>query len=264
MRASTATSMLDLDRAGRCLDGRLKGPPAILKIFLLFILFALGLAGCMEIRVEVQVTLDVQANGSGTFSVAMGMSRGLRNLLQGRDEDPMLLFTRSLSKEDEVIALRRWDDGNLEWVEGSVPFANLKELNQHMQGNELISDFSLVKQKSLLKDRYVLDAIINPLFEDTGESSIDPSSFLDFQLIVRLPGEVVETNGFYDLSSQGVAWSISGKEHETLHAVSEVQSWGNLGILLWVGSAALSLLLLGSVAVAAVWLKKNRGGSRET
>src|SRR3970282_1820043 len=109
--------------------------------------FALGATGCMDVRVEARVTLDVQPNGSGTFSGAMGMSRGLRSLLQGGDEDPMLLFTRSLAGEEQVISLREWDDGELEWVEGSVPFANLRALNQHMQGNELISEFSLVQRQ---------------------------------------------------------------------------------------------------------------------
>ena len=232
--------------------------PAKAILSLLLLLLALGSAGCMDVRVEAQVTIDVQPNGSGSFSAAMGMSRGLRGMLEGRDGDPMLMFTRSLSREGQVISLREWNDGELEWVEGSVPFRDLKELNEQMQGNELISDFALTKQKSLLKDRFVLDAVVNPVIEQTEDSLFDPSRFLDFQVIVRLPGEVVETNGFYDLSSQGVTWSINGKEQQTLHAVSEMKSWSNLSILLWLSSVSLSLFLMGAGILAVVWSKRRK------
>jgi hypothetical protein len=224
-------------------------------IFSLFVML-LGLSSCFNTRVEAQVMIYVEPTGAGTFSAALGMSRDLRNLLGSQGEDPMLAFTRSISSETDIVSLREWTDGELEWVEASFPFSSLRELNKRLENNELISEFSLTKQKTLTKDRFVLNAVINPIVEETDESGLDPSSFLDFRIIAILPGELVETNGLFDVNSGGVSWSINGRDQQTLYAMTEKKSWVNLSILLIPTLLFVGIIGLGSIVFFAIWLNK--------
>lgn len=222
-----------------------------LLTILLFSLVALSLSGCVRAR----VSFDVRPDGSGTVTVAYGMTQQAKALIaaQGETSAHSTGFFK-LDADDPSVSVRQWDEGDYEWTEGTRAFANVDELNTLMKNSGMFEQFSLDHQHGLLKDRFVLDARTKPMDDNVsaGQAAgpdIDPEQFIRFQIGARLPGDIVETNGTREATDPSVLrWQIRLRESTTLHAVSETWNWIPLGL----GGAGAVVLLIGGLVALRV------------
>ena len=206
--------------------------------------------------------LTVNPDGSGTVGAAMGMTVQARNFLTSSSNgDPFQGLLQSLDaspNNGQEVTVRRWTEGEYEWVQGDVALANLAEINERFGDVGLFESFSLRRETGLLQDRFVLEAALEPLgsFGDSlgnEEALYDPAAFIEMQFTVHMPGELVETNGIQDGNNPGaLLWVVDPAETVIVRAVSRTWNWLNVGVL---GGAAsllgLGLIILGAMAVVS-------------
>lgn len=207
--------------------------------------------------VKAQIVIDVQENGSVDMATALGLTTQAKALMGSQGYNPNTLLDEAFSGVDSTVTTRQWTEGEYEWVEGKITLPSLEELNHRMtETNELVQSFTLVKERGLLKDRFVLDAVLEPFNQDletSSDYSFDPSGMLEFRVLVRLPGTLIETNGVYDQNQDAMAWVVNSTSPVSLHAVSELWNWVNIGIM--GGGIGLVLLL---IVIGTVLLTTNR------
>jgi len=231
-------------------------------ILLLALVLVSTLTGCLKVRLAV----DVKSDGSGTVGFALGMTQQAKALVASQGEDPTQILTQDLSKspnEPQDVKISRWTEGEYEWLQGEVVFKDLNDLNERLSQVEYFETFTITRQPGIFRDRFILDARLKPLLENTPESdssdlfNIDPSAFIEFQMTVRLPGDVIETNGVFDgNNSSKMLWTVGSKQAITMHAVSETWNWLNIGII--GGGSILAILATGGMIFIVATSKPKR------
>ena len=221
---------------------------------LLLLVVALALASCLKVRVAV----DVKPDGSGILGLATGMTQQAKALAASQGGDPMQTLAENLSESPsnpQDVKITRWTEGEYEWVQGEVAFKNLDDLNERMSRMDFFETFSITRQPGLFRDRFILNAHLKPLSDSTNASDssglgdIDPSAFIEIQMAVRLPGDVIETNGVFDgKNSSNMLWTVGNKQAITMQATSETWNWLNIGII----SGGIGVLVIGGIGLLSI------------
>lgn len=225
----------------------------VLKAILVAALASLILSGCVKARVEVEVARD----GSGTMSIALGMTQEALSLAGEDGQGLMETLSQEVSREDngEEVTVRRWTEGNYEWVGTTTSFDDLEELNSRLAEVEGFERLSVTRQRGVVRDLYVLDGEIDPLMageEAPEDLFLDPSGMFELQMAVSLPGDVLETNGAFLNESDKMVWTLGTYEPITIRAVSRAWNWTRVGLL--AGAAGLSACGAVVVVVGAMVL----------
>jgi hypothetical protein len=225
-----------------------------LNLFVSLILLCLILvsSGC----IKTQVMLDVHENGLSDMSVAMGLTSQAKALMSTQGTNIDQLMNKSFSNSPSAVTTRHWTDGDYEWIEGKVSSITMEDLNKRLSDNKgMVQSFNLVQEPGLLKNRFVLDMVLQPFADTTGTSNsnqlFDPGGMVEFQMLVRMPGKLIETNGVYDKDQNALAWIADYHSSVTIHAVSEVWNWVNIGILGGGAGLVFILVLIGAV----IWVR---------
>jgi hypothetical protein len=240
----------------------------ILVLFLSVVLI-FNLTGCLKVRLAV----DVKADGSGTVGFALGMTQQAKALASSQGEDPMQILTRDLSESPsnpKDVKISRWTEGEYDWMQGEVAFQNLDELNERMARVEYFESFLITRQPGILRDRFILDARLKPLAENTSDSrssgtlNIDPSAFIEIQMIVRLPGDIIETNGIFDgADTSKLLWTVGSKQAISVSAISETWNWMNI-VVIGGGSLVAFIAIVGVILLIATTRPKRKMGTKKS
>lgn len=225
-------------------------------LFVLACLLALILTSCGNFHLNLQETIDVNADGSGTMGVALGMTQELKSLLSSQGANLTQELSSSLSKgsaDGSNVKVTQWVDGDYSWVKAEKDFKSLNELNNSMQSNSVFQHFMITKTVGILQDEFTLDAELAPLSRvqnpNNGSSLIDPSAFIQFQVSVSLPGQVTQTNGVVNANDPAhMVWDIQSKQPVSMNATSTTWDWLNIGAISFgfiVGAIGLVVLLIG-------------------
>lgn len=220
----------------------------VLKIAVVVALTGLFLTGCVKARVEVELRRD----GSGTMSVAVGATEQTWALAGTSGEGLMQTLSQEASSGngDEDVTVRRWTEGSYDWIAASRPFADLNELNGLLSDVAGFKTLSLARRRGLIRDRFIVDGEIEPLAaseEAPEDLLIDPSGMFEFQMLLKLPGEVIETNGVFSEDAGGLLWTVGTYEPLTVKAVSQTWNWTRIALILVVlGLVACALLVSGT------------------
>lgn len=207
---------------------------------------ALLLSGC----IKAQMTIIVEPDGSGTFGIAIGMTQLAVSLAGTDGESLMQRLSQEMSTQNEGggnVVVRRWTEGEYEWIETTRHFASLDEMNSLVGDIELFERFSLTRRRGLFRDQFVLDALLAPLLENQERPEdliIDPSGMFEFRVSVRLPGDVTQTNGIFAGDSNTMLWIVNNYEPLEMHAVSEVWNWFNIGVLSAIGIGSIVVVIV--------------------
>ena len=212
-----------------------------------------------------RMTVDVNSNGSGTYGAAIGLTEEAKSLLGSQGEDPYQLMTKAINATSEM-ELTRWTDGDYEWAQGTLPFDTLDEINKRMSQSQIFESFSIIRQRGLFKDKFTLEATINPLSDLANEagssdiSGMDPSSFIALQLGVNLPGKVTETNGVLeDPNSTQMVWTAVGNNQVYVNATSQAWNWAPIvAIFLVVGLVVVIIIAIVIFSIFSLIRKKKK------
>jgi hypothetical protein len=196
------------------------------------------------------------------MSVAIGMTRQILSLVGTDGEEMTRMLRQEVSGDDDAqyVTVRRWTEGNYEWVAAAAPFDDLEDLNARMAQVEGFKGLSLTRERGLIRDRYVLDGEIAPLMaseEGPIDLLLDPSGMLQFQMVVGLPGDVLRTNGAF-VDESRMLWTMGSYEPLRVHAVSQAWNWSRIAVL----AAGIVLAACGLVLIAVLTVAL-RGGKRE-
>ena len=215
------------------------------------------ISGCLKARIDINVYDD----DSGNLSFSLGMTSEAKSLFSAESVDPIEELSQAWSYgDDTTVSTRRWRGGGYDWVEVSTPFETLDELNQNMNDFDLFSEFNLTKQSNLVKNRYVLKSTFSPQFENDeylDSTLFDPSNMFEFELSVRLPGRLVQSNGIHDEDLDALVWSFSKYSEGEINAVSETWNWLNIGVITG-GVVLASLFFIIGIIFVAFGIYKNR------
>jgi len=199
-------------------------------------------------RLETNVIIDVNDDGSGTITTELGIDEEMQGLLEsfGGGEDLLsgLNFGDASPTETRV-------EGDMTFFGASQTFTDPSEVQALLDENQdqaSFEDFQLtVDEKGA-----VLIASTGPLGEqeglDPGSLPFDPSTITDdvfaANIFVTMPGNVTEHNADEVLSNGGLRWGISLTDPLDISAES---SFGGDGLpWLPIGIAAIAILGVGA------------------
>ncbi len=236
--------------------------------WLLALLSVLALSGCVKTRVSVVVNPD----DSGTFGIALGLNDEAKAFLSETSDSQNLMddLANELAESTDKPAnteINQWVEGEFEWIEASVPFATLDELNDLVAGVEMFDSFSLTHESDILRDRYVLEAQLAPL--DLGDTGTDmgsvPSDAFEGQFVVQLPGTITDTNGT-EITVDGapaLMWTFGTTQSQRAYAISETWNWPIIAGIVC-GVLCLGAITLGVVvAIVLVMTRKSKAKAGE-
>jgi hypothetical protein len=112
----------------------------------------------------------------------------------------------------------------------------------------MFNRFSLTRNRGVLRDEFILDAEFDSLNSGipADNSGIDPSAFINLSFSARLPGTIVETNGFADLEDPNLLmWNAQGYQNVPIRARSLSWNWLNLFLIM---GGVFGLIILGVYA----------------
>jgi hypothetical protein len=201
-------------------------------IYPLILMTSVLLSGCFK----GEIAVDVKSNGSSVMSIAAGMTSEAKSLAYSNGGNLTQDIQQSLADEGTVsvndITVTTWRDGDYEWAKAEREFKTLDELQRVMMNRDLFNRFSLTRKRGIFQDEFILDAELDALNDDgsfNNEFGMDPSAFIDMKFSARLPGEIVESNGFADINDPNlIVWSVEGNQPVSVRARSVVWNWLNI------------------------------------
>lgn len=202
-----------------------------------------GLTGCFK----GDISVDIKANGTGLVSVAFGMTQQAKALVANQGENPFQDMRQSMSdgsgNTPTDVNVTKWMDGDYEWQKAEKEFKSLDEINAVMANKSLFNKFSLTRKRGIFQDEFILDAEFDALNSDmpADDSGVDPSAFIEMSFTARMPGNIVETNGFSDINDANrLVWNMASNQTVSIFARSTSWNWLNIfGILVGVSAFVL-------------------------
>lgn len=226
------------------------------KFMLLIALLTIVLAGC---RVESNVILDIDEDGSALVGAEMGFDDEFAALLEDSDMSPDELFADLPSFGDDVVAIER-TEGDMTYVGVASTVDDISNFQQNAAELGTFSSFSYEFDDSgATLDATVSAADVGELGGDgLDDLGIDPSQltdeFFSANVVVTMPGEVSEHNADVVRSDGTLVWKVPFSGSTQITAVSSFgTSAANWTLIILIG-----LLLIGVVAVVAALIMSRR------
>ncbi len=214
-------------------------------LFIAAVSVSLLLVSC---RAEINITLDVEEDGSGTAAFEFGLDEELRSLMASTGADADDLFSDLDTGFEGGTAFQR-EEGDMSFEGVLVEFDDVNEISDQLadSSGDLagFGEFSF----EVGDTEAVFDAALLSEEQDLGDFPFDPSALtgdvFSANFIVGMPGTVVEHNADEVLADGRLRWDIPlfGGE-KRLHAVADFGGggfpwlWVLLGIALLVGVVA--------------------------
>lgn len=213
------------------------------KLLVLVSLLGLLLAAC---RAETNLVLTVEEDGSGTLGFELGMDEELRDLV-----------TSSGGSVDDILGDMEVDlpgaesyertEGDMTFVGARAEFASIDDLEALLaqaSNGPGFDEFSLTLDERTAEFRAKLDPTADlPAGE---ELPFDPSELageiFSFNLVVKLPGEVVEHNADEIRSDGALVWKVSFTQPTEAYARTDLGG----GTAWWIWLAVAAVIVVGS------------------
>lgn len=229
---------------------------------LLVMTAALGLllAAC---EAEINVRVELEADGSGTAAVEIGVDEEFRELIEASGES---LEDAFLEGGDEIFSLPGAEQvtftrGDLDYIAVSLPFDDINDLSSLADdaSDNPLNDLDI----SIDEDRAVVSGSLD-LGDDTlGTADLgefDPGIIEDvfaFHVQVKMPGDVKESDADRTLEDGTLEWDIPLTGGVvSIEAISDPTPSSGFPIWLIVLIAAVAIVVI----LVLVWaIRRNRG-----
>jgi len=202
-------------------------------------------------RLETNVSINVEEDGSGTFVTELGLDEEMQGLLESFGGSDDLLAGLDLGG---VTPAETRTEGEMTYFAASQAFTDIAQLRGILDENQDQAAFEEF-QLDVDEDGALLVAKTGPLSTQDGIDvdalPIDPSALTDdvfaANVFVTLPGKVVRHNADEVMSDGRLRWTISLTEPLDIEAESSFSEGG----LPWlpIGIAAVAVLGIGGFLV---------------
>ena len=220
------------------------------KYLFIFAFAALVLTAC---RAESNIIIDIEEDGSATVSAEIGFDGEMLDLLSQTGDDPAELFAEELPPEAEGFESYSRINGDMTYYGFSGSIDDL-ENNAFLELGDFASDFAAFSYTTD-GDEAILKASIASadVGGGLGDLPIDPTDItgdiFSANLIVSMPGTVVEHNADEVRSDGSLVWEIPLTGSIDVFAVSDTGS----GTASWIWWLVIGVLVIGIIAgIAAV------------
>ena len=228
------------------------------KFLFIFVFAALVLTAC---RAESNIIIDIEEDGSATISAEIGFDEEMLGLLSQTGDDPAELFTQDLPPEAEGFEPYSRTSGDMTYYGFSGSVDDL-ENNAFLELGDFASDFA---NFSYTKDgdQATLEASIvsADIGGGLGDLPIDPTDItgdiFSANLIVSMPGTVVEHNADEVRSDGSLAWNIPLTGAVDVFAISDTGS-GSASWIWWIVIGVLAIGIIAGVAAVIVSRKDSK------
>jgi len=226
------------------------------KYLFVFMFAALVLTAC---RAESNIIIDIQEDGSATISAEIGFDEEMIDLLSQTGGDPEELFAEEMPSEAEGFESYSRTDGDMTFYGFSGAIDDLENNTFLDLGQDFASDFAEFSYTTDGDQATLIASIVSAdIGGGLGDLPIDPTDItgdiFSANLIVSMPGTVVEHNADEVLSDGALVWNIPLVGSIDVFAVSDTAS----GTSAWVWWVLLGVLTIGIIAgIAAVILSRN-------
>lgn len=229
------------------------------RYLILFALLTVVLTAC---RVESNVILDIEEDGSATVGAEIGFDDEFRQLLGESGADPDDLFGDLPDLGGDDVEQTERTEGDMEFFGVTSRVDDLSTFEFGGGQTDVFSSFSYTYDDASA----TLDATVEA--EDLGqvtgdqELPIDPSTitdeFFSANVVVTMPGSVTQHNADEVRSDGTLVWSIPFTGTKQIEATSEFGA-SSTNILLIV---LLALLAVGIVAAVIATVRSRRASER--
>lgn len=202
-------------------------------------------------RLETNVIIDVNDDGSGTITTELGLNQEMQDLLESFGGSDDLLSGLDLG---DGTPTETRVEGDMTFFAATQEFASPAEVQSVLDQNQDQASFEEF-QLSVDEEGALLIARTGPLSDQDGvdlESiPFDPAELTDAfsaNILVNLPGEVTEHNADEVLADGTLRWAISLTDPLDIQAES---SFGGGGVP-WLPIGIAALIVLGGGAALAM------------
>ncbi len=213
------------------------------KYFLVAALLALVLSAC---RVETNVILSIEEDGSGAVGFEIGMDQEFRDLMEqsGGSLDDLVGEMPDFGEGDVTMTNRT--DGDMEYVGVLTTIDDISEFDFSGDGGDFFSAFSYEYDDKSASLAATLSA--GDMAGDTGDLPFDVSSLtgdlFSANVVVSMPGTVIEHNADKVLGDGTLVWEIPLSGTTDIFAKSTFGGSSNS----WIVWVLLGFLIVGIIA----------------
>jgi hypothetical protein len=247
----------DTEKIPPTIDGvRTKPEDPMRKYLFIFALFALALSAC---RVESNVVLSIEEDGSGTVGFELGMDQEFRDLMEqsGGSLDDILTDLPDFGGQNVTPTNRV--DGDMTYIGVESVVDDISAFDFSADGGEFFSAFSYEFDRKTAS----LTATISSgdIAGDAGDLPFDMSSltgeFFSANVVISMPGTVVEHNADEVLGDGTLVWEIPLSGSADIFAKSSFGSSSNSWIV-WVLGLVLLVGVVAAVTATIVSRKESK------
>ena len=229
------------------------------KYLFLIAMAALVLTAC---RAESNIIIDIEEDGSATISAEIGFDEEMLELLSQSGDDPAELFTEDLPPEAEGVETYSRVSGDMTYYGFSSSVDDLENNAFLDVGQEFAGEFA---ELSYTTDGDIATLNASIVSADIGgglgDLPIDPTDItgdiFTANLIVSMPGTVVEHNADEVRSDGSLVWNIPLTGSVDAIAVSDIGS-GAPSWILWVLIGVLVVGIIAAVTAVIVSRKDSK------
>jgi len=226
------------------------------KYLFIFALLALALSAC---RVETNVILSIEEDGSGAVGFEIGMDQEFRDLMEqsGGSLDDLMTELPDFG-EGDVTPISR-TDGDMEYVGAQTTIDDISEFEFSGGGGEFFSAFSYEFDRKTASLTATISA--GDVAGDTADLPFDMSSLtgdlFSANVVVSMPGTVVEHNADKVLGDGTLVWEIPLSGSADIFAKSTFGGSSNSWIV-WVLGGVLLVGIIAAVTATIVSRKESK------
>jgi len=226
------------------------------KYLFIFTLLALALSAC---RVESNVVLSIEEDGSGTVGFELGMDQEFRDLMEqsGGSLDDILTDLPDFGGQDVTPTNRV--DGDMTYIGVQSAVDDISAFDFSGGGGEFFSAFSYEFDRKTASLTATISA--GDLAGDAGDLPFDMSAltgeFFSANVVISMPGTVVEHNADKVLGDGTLVWEIPLSGSTDIFAKSSFGGSSNSWIV-WVLGLVLLIGVVAAVTATIVSRKESK------
>ena len=228
------------------------------KYLFIFALLALALSAC---RVESNVVLSIEEDGSGTVGFELGMDQEFRDLMEqsGGSLDDILTDLPDLGGQDVTPTNRT--DGDMTYIGVESAVDDISAFDFSSQGGEFFSAFSYEFDRKTASLTATISAGDIAGDAGAGDLPFDMSAltgeFFSANVVISMPGTVVEHNADEVLGDGTLVWEIPLSGSTEIFAKSSFGGSSNSWIV-WVLGLVLLVGVVAAVTATIVSRKESK------
>jgi hypothetical protein len=220
-----------------------------LGLFVFIASLVLILFGCADASIVVNVADD----NSGNVQIVIGMDQRLLAMARSQGEDPFADID-SMTTQGWVKA-EEWVESNMQWLRLERSFNDLDELRGIFLNMPMLSEIAIDQDGRDISFVGTVQPMNNEQPSNSEMESMT-AGMINFRLNVRLPGELVETNGVFNRDENAYSWQLDPFRSTDVAFTTRISlidyirnDWG---LLLAVVTGGLLIIL--SVVIALIYI----------